>query len=63
MDEQINIIDNNSEYLNRFKDKLFKFMIGENINQFINLKHPLIYVGRDKSNIIKFKHDNLYNHI
>ena len=63
VDEQINIIDNNSEYLNRFKDKLFKFMIGENINQFINLKHPLIYVGRDKSNIIKFKHDNLYNHI
>ena len=63
VDEQINIIDNNSEYLNRFKGKLFKFMIGENINQFINLKHPLIYVGRDKSNIIKFKHDNLYNHI
>ena len=38
-------------------------MIGKDVDKFINLKHPLIYVSRDKSNIIKFKHDNLYNHI
>ena len=60
---QSEIIINDNEYLKEFKKKLFEFMIGKDVDKFINLKHPLIYVGRDKSNIIKFKHDNLYNHI
>ena len=39
-DNQISIIDNNNKYLTEFKSKLYKYMIGEDTNDFINLKYP-----------------------
>ena len=62
-DNQISIIDNNNKYLTEFKSKLYKYMIGEDTNDFINLKYPYIYKGRNKEDIVEFKQDNLYNHL
>ena len=53
-------IDFSSNYLKEFKSKLFKFMIGEDIKEYIHLKYPKIYT---KSQEIKIKHDNIYNHL
>ena len=49
-----------SDYVKIFKSKLFKYMIGEDINDYIHLKYPKIYT---KNKEIKIKHDNLYNHL
>ena len=38
-------------------------MIGKDVDKFINLKHPKIYIGSDKNNEIKFIKDNVYNHL
>ena len=46
-----------SDYVKIFKSKLFKYMIGEDINDYIHLKYPKIYT---KNKEIKIKHDNLY---
>ena len=62
-DNQISIIDTNNKYLTEFKSKLYKYMIGEDTNDFINLKYPYIYKGRNKEDIVEFKQDNLYNHL
>ena len=60
---QSEIIINDNEYLKEFKKKLFEFMIGKDVDKFINLKHPKIYIGSDKNNEIKFIKDNVYNHL
>ena len=49
-----------SDYVKLFKSKLFKYMIGEDINDYIHLKYPKIYTENKE---IKIKHDNLYNHL
>ena len=62
-DKQINLIDNDNEYLRKFKSHIYKFMIGEDTDKFINLKYPAIYKGNDKSDTVTFIHDNLFNHL
>ena len=62
-DKQLNIINNDNEYLKEFKSHVYKYMIGKDINEFINLKYPYIYKGNDKTNEIKIIKDNLINHM
>ena len=62
-DKQLNIIDNDNKYLKEFKSHIYKYMIGEDTDEFINLKYPYIYKGKDKTNEIKFVHDKLFNHL
>ena len=63
VNKQEDIVNISYKYLTEFKSKLYKYMIGEDTNDFINLKYPYIYKGRNKEDIVEFKQDNLYNHL